>query len=324
VTPLQVRARVQALFAPWVQHLSVVIQTNPARDISELFARPDLVQMLGTAVLQGRSLATTALWQDFGAGPASPYRDLLQSDIMTAYETATADLLSVATAAFDGTPQALSTYEGGTSSNVPSDTAEARASAVRHALQQRIALLGLRNSLTVSTGSAQAATEAVLAEGRTRNEQGEQLGKMWAARMDGKDPASCAWCRALHGMVLPLDQEFPHGGPLEGHQPPKVYHSLLGPPRHPNCRCRIVLVPLPGQSTGQSTGQNEPGLPVPPAQEHLFGGQPESQQVIVHTHVSAAAVRRLPEQRYNQLLHFVRAATHELGQILRRLAGMGH
>lgn len=62
------------------------------------------------------------------------------------------------------------------------------------------------------------------------------LNKVWIAVLDS---ATCSHCAALHGTVLGPGEEYPANA---GDTPLKVYrNTLLGPPRHPNCRC--VLVP---------------------------------------------------------------------------------
>lgn len=62
------------------------------------------------------------------------------------------------------------------------------------------------------------------------------LHKLWVARFD-LNAAPCSECARLHGVHVPLGTEFerPKGStePYEG--------SLVGPPRHPNCRCSLVL-----------------------------------------------------------------------------------
>lgn len=62
------------------------------------------------------------------------------------------------------------------------------------------------------------------------------LNKMWVSRMDEK---TCTHCVRLHGKVVGPGEEFPKDTP--GAAFLKVYGGkLLGPPRHPNCRCVIV------------------------------------------------------------------------------------
>lgn len=54
--------------------------------------------------------------------------------------------------------------------------------------------------------------------------------KTWAA-----DDPKCSHCKALVGTTVHVDQPFPVGSKL------KTFGVLLGPPRHPNCNCYLVL-----------------------------------------------------------------------------------
>lgn len=65
------------------------------------------------------------------------------------------------------------------------------------------------------------------------------LNKMWVAVNGGKDPASCQHCKDLHGYIVGPNEHFPIAAALRAY-----LDSLLGPPRHPNCRCVIVLTKL--------------------------------------------------------------------------------
>ena len=60
------------------------------------------------------------------------------------------------------------------------------------------------------------------------------LNRIWVSRMDSK---TCNHCKALHGWVVGPGEPFPKGHLL------KTYRDtpLFGPPRHPNCRCVVVL-----------------------------------------------------------------------------------
>jgi hypothetical protein len=64
--------------------------------------------------------------------------------------------------------------------------------------------------------------------------------KMWVANFQRAN-SPCLTCAALHGTTIPLQEEFDPEMSFES-KPPAIYQNLLGPPRHPNCRCRIVIV----------------------------------------------------------------------------------
>ncbi len=60
--------------------------------------------------------------------------------------------------------------------------------------------------------------------------------KMWVARFDLATPP-CPLCVRLHGTHVALGAEFP----VLDTEPLPYGGHLLGPPRHPNCRCHLVL-----------------------------------------------------------------------------------
>lgn len=66
---------------------------------------------------------------------------------------------------------------------------------------------------------------------------GASMKKVWLCNFLGNVP--CETCMWLHGREIDLDEEFPHG---HSEREPKVYlGKLLGPPRHPNCHCYMLI-----------------------------------------------------------------------------------
>ena len=61
-----------------------------------------------------------------------------------------------------------------------------------------------------------------------------ELQKMWRANFVNNNP--CPLCRSLHGTVVGLHDEFdvPTGK--------NVFINLQGPPRHPRCKCYLVIL----------------------------------------------------------------------------------
>jgi hypothetical protein len=206
-------------------------------------------------------------------------------------------------------------------------------SAIRRAAAIRRAILGVSLEaahsveLTLQVARAAGLTATALETGRDLQQAGQTIFKRWITRQDGR---VCMWCRFLHDTVVPLDADFPLPHPValehqvtrrvrtpagqrKFHQaigtriiwthPPKLYHGMLpGPPLHPRCRCRVVIVVGGGQETT---------APVPPAHRGASA------------HLAASDIRAMPENRYHALLAFITAAAHELGQVLRRLAHLG-
>lgn len=161
--------------------------------------------------------------------------------------------------------------------------------------------VALRNSLTVQFGGRYSAESVVL---ELAEEDDPGLMKKWVAHPE--NPACCFWCRRLHGVTIPLKADFgPYlGGPAvlstsgRHTKPPKTYHGrLLHPPLHPNCECHLATVRNGVVHAGQNVADN----PAPPP------------------FLSSSDIRAMPAAKYRVLIEFIKAAAHELGQVLRRL-----
>lgn len=90
--------------------------------------------------------------------------------------------------------------------------------------------------------SAQTAANRAFTDGQLSVRPVDRMRKMWVANFSAGTP--CLTCSALHGSVIALTDTF-DAERSYAPNPPRVYRDLAGPPRHPNCRCRIVLVPDP-------------------------------------------------------------------------------
>lgn len=61
------------------------------------------------------------------------------------------------------------------------------------------------------------------------------LGLLWIAEVD-----ACPTCRAYSGRYAKPGSDFPGGISLDPRQRTYFPNPVPGPPRHPNCRCRVV------------------------------------------------------------------------------------
>jgi len=302
----QVTAAVQAALAPAARYAALVVQANPLGSASQLLARPDVNAMLAAALDQARLAAADIVRQEWEAAgaPDAPVRAHLLADIGRQYSLS--HLRRVVRAAHVSVPQRR--FVRGQSAPGSSPAIEAgneRARAVCDAILGFARQAALRSHLTVSVAQQAARAAVALVQGHARRAAGEKVLKQWRSRKDGK---ACHWCRNLDGVTIGLDESFlPYlGGPadLSGHghltQPPKPYRGALqGPPLHPRCRCRLVIV-----TEAEHDRRPQPAAaPAGPA------------------FITAAAIRAMPESRYQGLVAFLEAALYELGQVLSRLRG---
>lgn len=290
---MSVQTEVAGIAAEWVSLLSTIVRNNPGGDIYDILARPDVAGTLERKLAQALDLVEQRISSAYPLTYVTPYRDSLESDIQRAYYEAAAELRRSAITAFQSVPPAEfvhGEHEPGT--NPAMEAAHRRADEVATQAAAAAWHLGMRNDMTVRVAQTRRQGESVLRMARPGDY------KKWVARKDGK---VCPWCRLLASLpAIPVDQEFSHGHPVGRQQPPRVYRDLQCPPRHPRCRCRIILVRA---GSPEAAGSDLAG-PAP-----LF--------------IPAQSVRDMPEDRYQALHEFHSAALHELGQVLREYRRLG-
>lgn len=317
VTPAELSNDVRAAFAYAARYVALLTENNPKGTASSLLSRPDVDAVLEQALEQGRELALDAVREAWGSGPRTEYLDWLLADVAQSYD-ALALLRADIRQAWHSVPQA--SFQPGVTppgTNPGKEAAHRRSEAVREAIMGRAGNIALRNRLSAEVAAVAARTAEQIATGEEAERAGDQAWKQWQCRHSPPDSRTCYWCRALHGMVIPLHASFPAGEPadLSGHghltQPPKVYRRVLpGPPRHPRCRCRIVIIKqLPSGERGQGASAGFPSASAgATAPTDLAPG-----------FLAASDIRAMPEAKFQAIIHFLEAAVHELGQVLGRL-----
>jgi len=306
----EVIASIRAVFAPVGVYLALVTRNNPYSSAASLLDRPDTAAVIADAFAEARSHARQAVqsaWYEHAPVTETLLGELL-ADVDHAYSAAAlAHLRAEIHAAYSSVPPAE--FVSGVTPpgiNPGREAADARAQAVQDAVENFARWAGLRSSLSADVASGNARTLAQL------ESAGPGLRKRWRTSKQPPGPKTCYWCRKLNGVTIPLHESFASflGGPVDltghGHltQPPHLYHGWLqGPKLHPHCQCHVELVP----------GDEE--IPVP---------QGEGIVPAPSGFVSAAEVQAMPEGRYRALVEFLRAAAHELGQVLERLGRLVH
>lgn len=315
----QLSTQVSSAFASAASYVALVTQNNPYGSAATLLARPDIEAVLAEAVYTGRAAALAAVEQAWDANGAeeTPVLAYLLADVNRAYDSLTTLRTAIRQAHASVPPRHFIPGQT-TPGTVPSrEAAIERAAAVRAAIVEFARRLSLRNELSADVAGTAGQSAAVLEDAYVREEPSEQLRKRWRAHVESE--TCCYWCRKLNGVTIALNASFiPYiGGPAalsaSGHltQPPRPYHGALqGPGLHPRCRCWLEIVP-----------KEAPAPPADVSPSGSPGRRPPAPQRPGAAFISSAEIRAMPEERYRSMLAFLKAATHELGMLLRRLAG---
>jgi hypothetical protein len=317
VTPAELSQEVRAAFAYAARYVALLTENNPKGNVSAVLSRPDVDAVLTQALDQGRELAAEAVREAWGAGPRTEYLDWLLADVDRSYDSLSVLRTAVREAWHSVPPEDFQPGITQPGVNPAMEAARRRAEAVRSAVMAHASGVALRNRLSAEVAATAAQTAARIADGEEEELAGGKAWKQWRCRQSPPDDRTCHWCRALHGMVIPLHASFPAGEPadLTGHghltRPPRVYRGKLkGPPRHPRCRCRIVIL------TSLPDVLSERGSQEPTTNAGIGDAAPNTSAPVF---LAAAQVREMPEGKFQALTHFLEAAVHELGQVLDRL-----
>lgn len=187
-----------------------VMTNNTHTEMPEILSRPDVQGALHDAGQEGAQAAIQAIsatWIQHGGEPDSSFLISLLGDM-----------------ARNGNsfPQRMT-------------------DALLHEPHDRVEQIILKDRLRAAAAEAVAETRArAEAELKIMRSNGVTHVK-WVAKVDDR---TCSGCLALNGTVVPIGTQFPHDA---GGLSTPVYHDLIAPPRHPNCRCR--LVPVAGGKT---------------------------------------------------------------------------
>lgn len=144
------------------------------------------------------------------------------TDVTTMFGHAQTDIQNRIIAAFD-----------------PSDPLAERIIKLRDAVTAAQSTLTGRASKTATTAIQRAATDtqqALYSDFQLHSPQ--ILGKRWVTTSN--DP--CGMCRALNGTIVGVNAEFDARATTIAKDLRPVWRNMAGPPRHPNCRCKLELV----------------------------------------------------------------------------------
>ncbi len=332
MTPEELSRDVREAFAYAARYIGLLVQNNPQGSVSGLLTRPDVDAVLQETLDRARETAADAVrqgWAEAG-GPPHEYLSWLVDDIDRSYDALGRTRAEIRAAYASAPARHFRPGVTRPGSTPLAESARDRAEAVRRAVLGIGTAIALRNRITLEVALAAARTQREIAAGTLREESGERVLKQWWCSSDPPDDRTCHWCRILHKVAVPLHGNFPAGQPadLTGHgrltRPPRLYHGMLpGPPLHPGpCRCEIkIIADLPPAPEGEvPSGSGQGGAKTAAAPHQKVSGSSEQSGLTGSGSLLAASdIRELPEDRYQALLHFLKAATHELGQVLGRL-----
>lgn len=115
-------------------------------------------------------------------------------------------------------------------------------------LTRRRVLMRVGHSAGVA--SQRGYTDATLRSAASLDKAGHVLRKVWVAQFVNNTP--CPECRRLHGTEVGPTEQF-DAGPSS-----RVYRDLNGPPRHPRCRCKIVLLLVGADNANEKLDLDKP------------------------------------------------------------------
>ena len=107
---------------------------------------------------------------------------------------------------------------------------------------------------TVGVAAQRGYTDQLISAYRELEEFGAQVEKYWVANFDNNVP--CPACVRLHGTSVGLHENFR----IESGEP-GVYKNLIGPPRHPRCKCRLFIFTVTLDNAFTSPEFESPGTP---------------------------------------------------------------
>lgn len=116
-----------------------------------------------------------------------------------------------------------------------------------------------------------------------------KLSKVWVANFSDPAKPPCPTCTALHGAEVPLNGKFSVKQSYA--TPPKVYIDLYGPPRHPHCRCVLLITALKKEDKAYKGKDSPAGL-------RSFAQKQSKKVVNATTGISSQQIRDLPNKKF--------------------------
>lgn len=303
-----VTGKLRGITTAYTAALRAALNANPTASIDEIISSPDVHRML-TDALAGASTAVQISIRagyrggqrhartEAGAESArlghdaeqatveAAFLDNILADVAVAFRAAGVDIVDSVRANDDSNADAAARIQAGS---------EATDRAVRR--------LSVRITAAAAVAVHRGYTDTQLAIYAHLGAAAPYLSlrKRWVVTSTTPCPA----CSGLHDTAIGIDEEFDHDETDDpAFNPPRVYRDLQGPPRHPNCRCRIVLEPTEASEQLRTETRRRPPTTA--------------------RRVSAADIRRMPAARYKALITFLTVTFERLTQLIRKIRDGG-
>lgn len=254
----RIASRVDRLAARVSRHIAKAVVTVEHTSALDLLSDPDVHDTLEELIVAARadvtklvrgaygaaaSLAAASAGRDLGTKISVPadlgeYLDSVLDDVSRAFFRFDTDLRTMVTAAHDG-------ITGPGAARLRASAAKAAVVRAGHGLWIRTDAAG---TVVVHRGFED--TTLAVFDRIARDSPGVVFTKTWRVTSDNP----CPVCAALDGTTVPAGHEFDHTATTKPDAyTAGVYHDLQSPPRHPNCRCRLVVTVHPGFDTPRTT-----------------------------------------------------------------------
>lgn len=300
--------RLDSIVTNYGAYLSATLREDPDAAAGEMLSRPQvhaaLLAVLGGAATQtealirasyrasgqlGATAAASELGEKTRVEMPTEYIDAVIADVTAAYSTAQVDIHNSIIAAH-------------ASAVAGSFTTAALILVTVEALRRAVRRLGVRvvSGAVVAIYRGFADGMLTAATGHAGSTPYLRIFKRW--EVTATDPCPC--CAALNGVTLPLGDLFDANASTDPNfTPPRVYRDLQGPPRHPNCRCRLVVTLSPASAV---------------LQQQVAKSSPAPTGLL-----SAAQVRQMDSTRFAALTAFLTGTLRAVKRLLGRISRGG-
>lgn len=256
----QERWRLAALES--ARHVALVVGNNPGKELDEVLARPDVQQALRDNWRRAADEVRTGIIGAWGEGvrlgAAQAKADLRTLGVPVTDEPAPLEVgkKMLTRLLADATDNAEAAGERMVAAVFATDgSPEAVADAVTKAANDQANRA--RAGITTAGGEGYHAAQTRMYE-QAADAGGYTMKVMWVTHFR---PTTCGTCAALHGEVRTLGTTFDPKAHFGPGKPPTTFGELAGPPRHPNCGCKLVPF-IDGETVSQAKDAPAERVPV--------------------------------------------------------------